>query len=51
MQTTATLKVDLTERSKSLQLVVIIGAVRPAQLEKLVLAVAGGFAQQSPVGP
>ena len=39
----------LTQSSQSLQLILVVGAVRPADLEDLVLAVAAGLAQQGPV--
>lgn len=42
--------IRLTQSSKSLQFVLAVGVVRPADLEDLVLAVAAGLAQQSPVG-
>lgn len=41
----------LTQSGQSLQFVLAVGGVRPANLENLVLAVAAGLAQQSPVGP
>lgn len=42
--------VGLTQSGQSLQLVLAVGGVRPADLEDLVLPVAAGLAQQSPVG-
>lgn len=41
---------SLTQSSESLQFVLAVGGVRPADLENLVLAIAAGLAQQSPVG-
>lgn len=40
----------LTQSSESLQFVLAVGGVRPANLKNLVLAIAAGLAQQSPVG-
>lgn len=42
--------IRLTQSSKPLQFVLAVRVVRPADLEDLVLAVAAGLAQQSPVG-
>lgn len=42
--------VRLTQSSEPLQFVLALSGVRPADLENLVLAIAAGLAQQSPVG-